>query len=115
LFNYHPPRFYFSAGEQRLLNCAISNGSGTNQVLAKSLGLSLSTVKKMWLSIYGRVAEQAPELILPVAETGIESKRGKEKRRRLLAYLQEHPEELRSVSRKPNDQKSHQAPPSAGA
>ena len=115
LFNYHPPRFYFSAGEQRLLKCAISNSSGTNQVLAKSLGLSLSTVKKMWLSIYRRVAAHAPDLILPGAETGIESKRGKEKRRRLLAYLQEHPEELRSVLRKPNDQKSHRAPTSAGA
>jgi hypothetical protein len=36
LFDYHPPRFYFSAGEQRLLVAAMSSRTGTSQALAKS-------------------------------------------------------------------------------
>ncbi len=41
LFDYHPPRFYFSAGEQRLLIAAMSSPNGTSQALAKKLGVSL--------------------------------------------------------------------------
>jgi hypothetical protein len=97
LFDYQQPRFYFSAGEQRMLSRAISDPTGTNPALAKILDVSLPTVKKMWLSIYERVAEIAPELI-GGAKIGAENKRGTEKRRHLLAYLQEHPEELRPVA-----------------
>jgi len=100
LFDYQPPRFYFSAGEQRLLICAMSDPTGTSPALAKTLGVSLPTIKKMWLSIYERVSELAPELIAGNAKIGAENKRGKEKRRHLLAYLQEHPEELRPVARR---------------
>jgi hypothetical protein len=100
LFDYRAPRFYFSAGEQRLLICTIANRTATNPALAQNLDLSLPTVKKMWLSIYDRVAEIAPELMAEDAETGDATKRGKEKRRSLLAYLQEHPEELRPVVRR---------------
>ena len=99
LFDYQPPRFYFSAGEQRMLSRAISDPIGTNTALAKILGVSLPTVKKMWLSIYDRVAEIASELI-GGAKIGAENKRGTEKRRHLLAYLREHPEELRPVARR---------------
>ena len=99
LFDYQPPRFYFSAGEQRMLMRAISDPTGTNTALAKILRVSLPTVKKMWLSIYDRVVEIAPELI-GGAKIGAENKRGTEKRRHLLAYLQEHPEELRPVARR---------------
>jgi hypothetical protein len=82
------------------------NRTGTNPALAKKLDVSLPTIKKMWLSIYGRIAEHAPELIAEDAKTRIESKCGKEKRRRLLAYLQEHPEQLGPVSRRRTGQKS---------
>lgn len=110
LFDYHPPRFWFSGSEQRLLIHAISDRTETNTVLAQALGVSLPTVKKMWLSIYARVAEQAPELLAGDSRHGADSKRGKEKRRGLLAYLQHHPEELRPVSRRSNGQKARQAP-----
>jgi hypothetical protein len=112
LFDYRPPRFYFSAGEQRMLICAISDPAGTNPALAKILGVSLPTVKKMWLSIYERVSEIAPELIAGNAIIGADNKRGKEKRRHLLAYLQDHPEELRPVLRRPSGKKSHHESPS---
>lgn len=99
LFDYQPPLFYFSASEQRMLMRCMSNHTGTNSALARELNVSLPTVKKMWLSIYERVSENAPELIAGNAKIGAENKRGKEKRRHLLAYLQDHPEELRPVSR----------------
>jgi hypothetical protein len=105
LFDYHPPRFFFSAGEQRLLIHSISDRTETNTVLARELGVSLNSVKKMWLSIYDRVAEHAPELMAADGESAGDSKRGKEKRRRLLAYLQQHPEELRPVLRRANGKK----------
>jgi hypothetical protein len=101
LFDYRPPRLGFSPAEQRLLLSALSGESGTDEELAGPLGVSLSTVKKMWLSIYRRVADCMPELIPGSfgAQSGA-SERGKEKKRHLLAYLREHPEELRPVSRK---------------
>jgi hypothetical protein len=108
LFDHRPPRFYFSAGEQRMLICAMSDPTGTSPALAKSLRVSLPTVKKMWLSIYERVSEIAPELIAGTAKIGTDNKRGKEKRRHLLAYLQEHPEELRPVLRRSSGQTSRQ-------
>ncbi len=40
LFDYHPPRFWFSAGEQRVLIQCISDRTETNAVLAKELGVS---------------------------------------------------------------------------
>jgi hypothetical protein len=101
LFDYQPPRCGFSRREQRLLTCALGGDSATDEQLAAALGVSIPTIKKMWSSVYGRVADHKPE-IMPVSsrhETG-KSERGKEKRRRLLTYLREHPEELRPVSRR---------------
>lgn len=106
LFDYRPPRFWFSASEQRLLIRTLSDRTETNGVLAKGLRVSLPTVKKMWLSIYNRVAQHAPELMAGDGESATDGKRGKEKRRRLLAYLQNHPEELRPVLRRSNDRKA---------
>ncbi|MBS0433168.1 MAG: hypothetical protein JSS21_12310 [Proteobacteria bacterium] len=108
LFDYHPPRFGFSRGEQQLLLAALSGPCGTDRELAASLGLSLPTIKKMWNSIYLRVAARDPELVPDPAhaESGT-GERGPEKRRRLLAYVREHPEELRPHSRKLLEQSLH--------
>ncbi len=100
LFDYHAPRIWFSPAEQRLLRAAISSRTETNPSLAKKLGVSLPAVKKLWLSIYARVAQRAPEMMAGPDKSGDESKRGAEKKRRLLAYIEEHPEELRPVSRR---------------
>ncbi len=89
----------------------MSNNTGTNSALARELNVSLPTVKKMWLSIYDRVAARIPEWMAEDSQSA-GSKRGKEKKRRLLAYLQDHPEELRPVLRRSNGQKTR---PSASA
>lgn len=100
LFHYRPPQVGFSRAEQQLLLRALRNEAGTDQELAAALRVSIPTVKKMWLSIYCRAAglpELAPDGGEPEREL---AHRGKEKRRRLLAYLRDRPEELRPLSRK---------------
>ncbi len=99
LFDYHPPMCGFSRGEQRLLQAALAWQSQTDQELSEKLGVSLPTIKKMWRSAYRRVTDRCPETI-PTCERVETAERGKEKRRHLLAYLREHPEELRPVSQK---------------
>ncbi len=99
LFDYMPPRFGFSRSEQRMLRAALAGESGTDEELAEALGVSLPTIKKMWLSVYRRMTHVQPKTIRDRARSGA-AERGKEKRRHLLAYLREHPEELRPVSQK---------------
>jgi hypothetical protein len=99
LFDYHPPKLGFSQGEQRLLLSALHGG--TDQELSDHLGVSVSTVKNTWRSIYNRTASCLPELFLDQSQGDARiSERGKEKKRPLLSYLRNHPEELRPVSRK---------------
>ena len=95
LFVYNPPVFGFRPSEQRLLISALSQGE-TEEELSDGLGITLFAVKKAWRSIYDRVMECLPEL-LPRSQV---ETRGKQKKQRLLAYLREHPEELRPVSRR---------------
>jgi hypothetical protein len=104
LFDYHAPRIWFTPAEQRMLRAAISSRIETNPVLAKKLGVSLPAVKKLWLSIYARVARHAPEVMAGPDKSGDERKRGAEKKRRLLAYVEEYPEELRPMSPRQNRQ-----------
>jgi hypothetical protein len=99
LFDYHPPQLGFSPGEQRLLLSALSGR--TDEELSAELGTSASTVKNTWRSIYNRAISLLPVLFLDHSrEDARSSERGKEKKRYLLAYLRDHPEELRPVSRK---------------
>jgi hypothetical protein len=99
LFLYEPPQFGFNVSEQRLLTSALAGG--TDEQLSDDLGISLSAVKKTWRSIYDRVAVCLPELIPNNSQLdGEASRRGKDKKQRLISYLREHPQELRPVSRK---------------
>jgi hypothetical protein len=93
LFVREAPRFGFRTSEQRLLLAALQGG--TDEDLADTLGISLSAVKKTWRSIYDRVTPRSPGLIPDQVPEELTSERGKEKKQRLLAYLREHPEELR--------------------
>ncbi len=93
LFVHEAPRFGFRPSEQRLLLVAMQGG--TDEDLADTLGISLSAVKKTWRSIYERVSAHSAGLIPDQVPEELTSERGKEKKQRLLAYLREHPEELR--------------------
>jgi DNA-binding CsgD family transcriptional regulator len=95
LFYYHPPRFGFSRSEQRLLILALTGA--TDVELAEQLGVSPSCVKKLWLSIYRRASLDSTKDSLQPDDTPGE--RGREKKRRLLYYVRERPEELRPVNK----------------
>jgi hypothetical protein len=61
--------------------------------------ISRSAVKKTWQTIYGRIAAVQAGSSLVGATGGVRTHtRGKEKKQRLLAYLRNHPEELRPAS-----------------
>lgn len=90
LFSYLPPRFGFSRRSQDLLNWTLDGR--TNEEFADIQGLTGDAVKKRWLKIYERVETVDGNLLPDERET---DGRGREKRRRLLHYLREHPEELR--------------------
>lgn len=99
MFLYHAPRFGFNRSEQRLLSSGLAGG--TDLEIADKLGISLVAVRKRWRAIYERVGRVAPELVpnpFP-GDAGI-GERGRAKKQRLLAYVREHPEELRPFSPK---------------
>jgi hypothetical protein len=99
LFDYHPPLLGFNRSEQRVLAAALTGA--TDEQLSSKLGISVPAIKKIWVSIYHRVADHVPQLIPDAARSDAGgAPRGREKRRELLAYLREHPEELRPISRK---------------
>jgi hypothetical protein len=96
LFIYQVPQFQFRPSEQRMLLAALPGG--TDEELSEELGVSLSAIKKTWALIYERAAAHLAGFPSNHdVEDGI-SERGKEKRRRLLNYLRDHPEELRPAS-----------------
>ena len=103
LFHYDPPQIGFSRSEQKLLSAALRGG--TDEELSDELVISLSAVKKAWSSVYDRAAEHLPDSILAVEEEERRNgDRGKQKKQRLLAYLREHPEELRPCARRTREE-----------
>jgi DNA-binding CsgD family transcriptional regulator len=105
LFDYSPPRFGFTRSEQQLLSSALRGG--TDEELSVELGISISAVKKTWQTIYERVTARRPDLTpLSKHSDSAPHDRGKEKKQHLIAYLRDHPEELRPVSRKLLERKS---------
>lgn len=95
LFHAPPARFGFSTVERETLLHALSGG--TDHEAAEALGVSVWTVKKRWQAIYAKV-DRVDDALL---STGIEETREPEavvgRRRRLLAYLQQHFEEVRPL------------------
>ncbi|MDE2126871.1 MAG: response regulator transcription factor [Armatimonadetes bacterium] len=94
-FLYTPPRFGFDRDDQALLLHARQGLS--DEELAEALFISLAAVKKRWTNIYRRVSDIDNKL-LPYQTAGV---RGTEKRRRLMRYLRDHPEELRAYAPRP--------------
>ncbi len=96
---YRPPRLAFSRSEQRLLTCGLDGG--TEEEIARKLAISLAAVRTGWRTIYERAGMLEPDLLLnQMQASGRTAERGKEKKQRVLAYIREHPEELRPISRK---------------
>lgn len=91
-FEHQPPRFLFNASQRRLLWQAIFDDS--DELLMATLEVSTHGLKKLWRGVYDRIEDVEPEFFgEAVAED--DGKRGPEKRRQVLAYLRQRPEELR--------------------
>lgn len=94
-FQFTPPRFGFAPSERRLLRLAVTQL--TDEAIGDELGISAHGVKKLWRQVHLRAVAAMPQLF-DEPEAGAEaagSGRGAEKRRVLLQYLRQHPEELR--------------------
>jgi len=96
-FQFTPPRFGFAASERRLLRLAVTQL--TDEAIGDELGISGHGVKKLWRQVHQRAQDAMPHLFddgVSGSGNGADSSgRGPEKRRVLLQYLRQHPEELR--------------------
>ena len=93
LFQYQPPRLGFSASQRRVLAEAVQHK--TDAEIASELQVSVSAVKKTWAAIFEQASDVLGELGTPIERHGAAATRGLQKRHKLLAYLREHPEELK--------------------
>jgi len=91
-FQFTPPRIGFSVAERRLLRLAVTQL--TDEQIGDELGLSVHALKKLWRSANQRALDTMPHLFDEAHDTSAGT-RGPEKRRVLLQYLRQHPEELR--------------------
>jgi DNA-binding NarL/FixJ family response regulator len=96
LFVHQEPKIGFPPAEQRLLEESLHGG--TEDEIAQELEIPISAVKKTWRSIYDRVERSSMDILPKSSYDPDSSDRGKGKKHRLLAYVREHPEELRPVS-----------------
>jgi hypothetical protein len=108
--HHREPVLGLRSSDQELLAAALKGS--TDMELAKELRLKLPTLKKRWASIYNRVAIAKPDLLPGFDDNLDRQARGRQKRHRLLAYVREHPEELRPFlhpqmsQRRPSSQSS---------
>jgi DNA-binding NarL/FixJ family response regulator len=95
LFANEPPRCGFTRAEQQIL--ARAADGLTDVKIAKDLGITAAAVSMRWRSIYTRFLECAPPALHFEEDSG--GARGLEKRRHVVAFVSEHPEELRPYAR----------------
>jgi hypothetical protein len=92
VFEHQPPRFRFSHTQRRMLWLALFDDS--DDALLAGLAVSVHGLKKLWRGVYVRIAEAEPAFFGD-AMGDDDGKRGPEKRRQVLAYVRQRPEELR--------------------
>jgi hypothetical protein len=91
MYRYQEPVLRLSPAEQNLLAAALSGK--TDAELSAVLGLSIEAIKKRWMSIFDRVDEFKADILTRTDEDS--DGRGPQKRHRVVAYVRNHPEELR--------------------
>jgi DNA-binding CsgD family transcriptional regulator len=93
LFSYRRPRCGFSRAEKQVLSWA-ADGL-TDAQIARQLGIGTAAVALRWRSIYARIANRSPAALQEDRPQPNTRGRGQEKRRRVLAFLNDYPEEMR--------------------
>lgn len=99
LFQHREPVLGLREADQQLLRAALTGL--TDDELARSLHIRLPAVKKRWRSLFELAAAHA-DLFPDMGNWIEESGRGRQKRQFILAYVREHPEELRPFEHKHN-------------
>jgi len=89
VFDFAAPILFLSAGEQDVMIQALLGR--TDEEIAEQLCVSFATIRKRWASVYDKVADTLPDLFVDQDD----SRRSREKRRRVLAYLDTRWSELR--------------------
>ena len=96
LFAHQSPRCGFTRAEQQVL---IRAADGlTDAKIASVLGVTPAAVSLRWRSIYARLLESVPVVLR--LDDDSNGARGQEKRRTVIAFINEHPEELRPYPRR---------------
>lgn len=95
-FQYAEPLCGFTPTEQRVLLRAADRL--TDQEIADDIQCSVNSVKQAWRTIYTRVQSYAPSVLTDDEDRERNGKRGLEKRRRVIAFAVDHPQELRPFS-----------------
>ena len=93
VFQFVPPVLRFSGAERRVLRLAVAGFQ--DEEIADELGVTGHTLKKVWRAVFVRAGEQLPGIFSDPAHAAGDGTRGPEKRRHLLQFLREHPQELR--------------------
>lgn len=95
LFSSDRPRCGFSRNQQHVLQSA--GDDLTDEEIAAHLNITLHAINMRWRTIYERIQDH-PELAAAVfgdGPNGNSGGHGVQKRRRVVAYVRAHPEELR--------------------
>jgi hypothetical protein len=93
IFIERHPVLGLGQAEQQLLLAALDDV--TDEELGRHLNLHVGTVKKRWMRIFDRLSTVFPSLFGADHSACDEHARGKQKRHHVLAYIRQHPEELR--------------------
>ena len=95
-FVHRKPRLGLTSAQQALLGLCVRQADLSDAELADALGVPLHRVKNLFRAAYQRISCISFDLLPALGD----QKRGVEKKRRLLQYLREHPEELRPYKRR---------------
>ncbi len=93
VMQYEAPRCGFTPAEQRVL-CKALDGM-TDRQIADQLSISTNTIKLSWRNIYERIKTKCPAVLAGVSSSEKQGVRGGEKRRRVIAFVEDYPQEMR--------------------
>jgi hypothetical protein len=96
LFHPEVPRLALTAVEKDTLEAALENA--TDEEIASRLGISIWAVKKRWQGIYAKAEQMVPGIFPSMDLSRDTSSVVAERRRHLLGYVRQHPEEIRPRS-----------------
>ena len=97
-FGFSPPRFFFNTTQRELLRVVKEDYADIR--VTQKLHLSQAAVKKRWATIYESIDAVDPALLGKKDDIQF-GRRGEEYRRKVIAYVRDHPEELHPYARSP--------------